>query len=412
MNAAGTSTTGWRVFPPLVWTILVGTLLMRTAFFMVWPFLAIILEREFHLSPSQIGAILSTAFLSSAFVGFYAGAISDRYGRRPVILAGCVGAIGAYALLAVASNVLAYTIGAFMVGFTRSMLEPPSKALIADHIADQRRRDLAFHARYFLINVGGAVGPLVGLAFGLSAQQETFWLTAVAYVAFAVAFRVTLRRTREPTQRRGEPTTSMADAVRVLRADRQFLLLLLAMTLTMSAYAQQESTLIQYVALEGGGRAVRLVTALIVTNALTVVVFQFPLLRALAGVDPYVRTYIGLALYAVSFATYPFLPPASIVAWVVVTVVFSVGEAILFPTLQLQVDRMAPAHMKGSYFGAAGLSAIGFGLGPMAGGFLLQHTGGGVTFFITALGVVAAGWCCRAASRRRAPVPVRETAVG
>lgn len=31
-------------FPPLVWVVLVGTLLTRMAFFMVWPFLAIILR--------------------------------------------------------------------------------------------------------------------------------------------------------------------------------------------------------------------------------------------------------------------------------------------------------------------------------------------------------------------------------
>lgn len=393
---------GWDVFPPVVWTMLLGTLMVRAAFFMVWPFLVIILERQFQLSPSQIGGILGTAFLSSSLVGFYSGNLSDRFGRQPVMLAGCVGAMAAYGLLAVASSVAAYTVAAFLAGLSRAVIEAPSKAVIADFIERQRTRDLAFHARYFLINVGGAVGPLMGFGFGLSAMQAAFWVTAAAYALFAGAVVAAFRWTPERAHIAGRNATSLADAVRILRMDRSFLLLLLAMVLTMFAYAQQESTLIQHVTLEGGGLAVSLITALVVTNAVTVVIFQFPLLRALAGLKPYTRTYIGLTLFAVAFAGYAFLPVDSLLPWVGVTWVLSVGEVILFPTLQLQVDRMAPPHMKGSYFGAAGLSGLGFGFGPFVGGFMLQHAGGPFTFWVTALCSVLAGVCCRIASTRRA----------
>jgi MFS family permease len=388
----------WDIFPPVVWTMLLGTFMVRAAFFMVWPFLAVILQRQFHLSPSEIGAVLGTAFLSSALVGFYSGNLSDRLGRQPVMLVGCAGAAGAYALLAVASSVAAYTIAAFLAGFSRAVIEAPSKAVIADYIDRQRTRDLAFHARYFLINVGGAVGPLIGLAFGLSAMQAAFWVTAVAYVVFGAAVALAFRRAPERAHIAGRNATTMTDAVRILRTDRPFLLLLLAMLFTMFAYAQQESTLIQHVTLEGGGLAVTLVTTLIVTNAVTVVLFQYPLLRALGGLDPYVRTYIGLTLFAAAFAGYAFLSATSLLPWIVVTWVLSVGEVILFPTLQLQVDRMAPPYMKGSYFGAAGLSGLGFGLGPFAGGFMLQHLGGPVTFWLTAFCTLLGGLCCRLAS--------------
>jgi MFS family permease len=256
--------------------------------------------------------VLGTAFLSSAIVGFYSGNLSDRCGRQPVMLAGCLGAVGAYMLLAVADTVAAYTIAAFLAGFSRAVIEAPSKAVIADYIDQQRRRDLAFHARYFLINVGGAVGPLVALAFGLSAIQAAFWVTAAAYAVFAGAVVLAFQRAPEHAHIAGRTATTMVDAVRILRTDRPFLLLLIAMAFTMFAYAQQESTLIQHVTLEGGGLAVGLVTTLVVTNAVTVVLFQYPLLRALGGLDPYVRTYIGLTLFAVAFAGYAFLPAASL----------------------------------------------------------------------------------------------------
>lgn len=391
----------WEVFPPLVWVVLIGTLLTRGAFFMVWPFLAIILEREFDLSASQIGSILGSAFLASALIGLYAGNLSDRFGRQPVMLAGCAGAVAAYVALATGSTVAAYSVGAFLAGLSRSILEAPGKAIIADCIDNQSRRDVAFHVRYFLINVGAAIGPLLGLAFGLSARQPTFWITAGAYACFALVVIVAFQYAPEAPHEAGRNAVTMRGAVAILRADRQFLLMLAAMTLSMFAYAQQESTLIQHISVEGGDLAVTLVTALLVTNAVTIVLFQFPLLRVLAGYDPYVRSYIGITLFIAAFAAYAMLPVAALLPWIATTWVLSVGEAILFPTLQLQVDRMAPPDMKGSYFGAAGLSALGFGVGPFIGGFLLEHVGGTATFWLTAASAALCGVFYWLASRQR-----------
>src|SRR5690606_23239794 len=39
-------------FPPLVWIVILGTFMVRTSFFMVWPFLSILLYREYGLSAS------------------------------------------------------------------------------------------------------------------------------------------------------------------------------------------------------------------------------------------------------------------------------------------------------------------------------------------------------------------------
>ncbi|MEO7192661.1 MAG: MFS transporter [Vicinamibacterales bacterium] len=405
-----TEAAGWRVgrvsFPPLVWIVLGGTLLTRTAFFMVWPFMAVILARDFSLRPSRIGSILGSAFIASALLGFYSGNLSDRFGRRPVMMAGCAGAVMAYATLALAHTVAAYGAGALLAGVSMTILELPGKAVIADYIDDPRKRELAFHARYFLINVGAAIGPLAGILFGLSARQTTFWMTVAAYGLFAVVIMVAFRWTPEHAHRHDRRHVSLRAVVALLRVDHQFLLLLLAMLLVMTAYAQQGTTLIQYIAVKGGSLAVRLVTALLMTNAITIVLFQFPLLHALRAYELNVRTFIGLALFAVAFVWYALIPVNGLVTWIAATWVLSVGEAILFPTLQLQVDRLAPDGLKGSYFGAAGLAGLGFGLGPLAGGFLLEFIGGPATFVVMAATVGVAALCCGFASRHATAVSV------
>lgn len=372
-------------FPPLVWVLLAGTLLTRTAFFMVWPFVAIILQRRFQLAPSEIGVILGSAALSSSVTGFYLGNLSDRFGRRNLMLAGCAGSIVAFLLLATADTVALYTSGAILVGICRAAIESPASALMSESMPDQPLRELAFHGRYFLSNIGASLGPLMGFAFGLATQQTTFFLTAIAYTIFAAALARGFHRVPEVMRPNAREEARFSRALQTLNDDHRFLMVILATFLTYVAYAQIESTLVQYLNLNGREKGIALATAVIATNGITIILFQFPLLRLLRRYDLGIRIQAGMALFVVGFLAYSFLPIGSYAGWIAATWVLSMGEAILFPTLNLQADRMAPDHLKGSYFGAIALGNLGFAAGPLLGGAMLQYLGGPTTFVLTAV---------------------------
>jgi len=372
-------------FPPLVWVLLAGTLLTRTAFFIVWPFVAIILQRRFQLAPSEIGVILGSAALSSSVTGFYLGNLSDRFGRRNLMIAGCIGSIAAFLLLATADTVALYTLGAILVGICRSAIESPGSALMSESIPDQSLRELAVHGRYFLANIGASLGPLMGFVFGLATQQTTFFQSAIAYTLYAAALARGFHRVPEAMRSDAKETARFSRALRALNDDHLFLMIILATFLTYVAYAQVESTLVQYLNLNGREKGIALATAVIATNGVTIILFQFPLLRLLRRYDLGIRIQAGMALFVVGFLAYSLLPIGSYAGWIAATLVLSLGEAILFPTLNLQADRMAPDHLKGSYFGAIALSNLGFAAGPMLGGAMLQYLGGPVTFVLTAL---------------------------
>jgi len=389
--------------PPLVQILLAGTLLTRTAFFMVWPFLAVILLRDFHLSPSQIGSILAGASAAGNLMGFYFGNLSDRFGRRNIMIAGCLGSVAAFVVLAAAHSVLLYSLGAILVGFCRSAIETPGSALISETIEDQAARELAFHARYFLANVGGAIGPLMGFMLGLVAQRTTFFLTALTYLVFAGALVMGFRQTAETVSPHAKEEARLSKVISTLRRDHRFLMLIIASFLAYAAYAQVESTLVQYLNLTGSKEGVGLVTALIATNGLTIIVFQFPLLRLLRSYDLYVRIYAGLALFIAGFVSYVFLPTDSYPGWIFGTWILSMGEAILFPTLNLQADRMASGRLRGSYFGALTLSNLGFSAGPLVGGVMLQAVGGPKTFVLTVLVIILGGLSYWHSSRMAVP---------
>src|SRR5690606_7485557 len=108
----------------------------------------------------------------------------------------------------------------------------------------------------------------------------------------------------------------------------------------------------------------------------TIVVFQFPLLKLTAGISPFLRAMIGVALFAAGFLGFSLTPVEPPFPLLVAMFIMSLGEAILFPTMNIIIDRLAVPEMKGSYFGAFSFSVFGFALAPLVGGGLLYWFGG------------------------------------
>ena len=372
-----------RQFPFVVWVVILGTFLTRFTFFMVWPFLAVILHQKFGLNEAQVGLILGAGALSGTTLGLWIGNLSDQFGRQKVILTGCVLNILAFLTMAVADQVSMYVLGVILVGVSRSLLELPGKALISDVIDNIPIREMAFHLRYYLLNLGAAVGPAAGLAFGLTGQQETFFLTAVGYGIYTVgligAF-VLMKRVGSHSQPQGD--NSLATTLKLLAQDTAFQLLVVANILVMLCYSQVDAPLIQYLDGLAGEKTVSLYTWLIMTNSITILLLQFPMLKLVGRYHLDTRINIGVLLFGLAFVGFALIPNANPVLWIAGMVVLSVGEVILFPTLNLKIDRLAPAHLKGSYFGAASLFGFGWALGPIVGGALL-HFFNGLALWLT-----------------------------
>ncbi|MDF5980266.1 MFS transporter [Pseudomonas aeruginosa] len=176
----------FRALPTEIHVMLVGTLLTRGAYFMVWPFLALLLWREFRLSASAIGLLLALATVCGALSGIYTGWLSDRFGRKRLIFFGTSLSGLSFVLLGFSGQPLSYGLAISGVSIGCALLESSCKALIGDRVEDRRSRELALYCRYFLINLGAALGPLIGLTLGVAAQAGTFLVTALVYFCYGL----------------------------------------------------------------------------------------------------------------------------------------------------------------------------------------------------------------------------------
>ncbi|MDF1760373.1 MAG: MFS transporter [Coxiellaceae bacterium] len=370
----------WRDFPLAVWEILLATMVLNGAYWMTWPFLIMMLHQNQGLETSTIGLILSTVTIISSLLGIYASHLSDRFGRRQLSLVGTVIGIAAFTLLAFAHQTFSYIAAVILVGIARALIDPMSKALMGDFLPSKKLRAVALHWRYFAVNAGAAIGPLVGLHFGLLAQQPTFLIAASAYMMYAfILLSINMPKKNTSLQQQNNQQ-SFLQTWRILSKDYSFLLMILANLFFWIIIVQFESSIPQYFAILHMPSLVHLLSVMITASTLTIVTCQFLMMKLTQNWTLAQRLYFGLIILAGSQLMYAFVPIHHPGLWISAAITYSIAEVILAPNINVAIDRMAPDHMRGSYYGVTYLYRIG--CGAYIGGLLL-HYSGHRTLFIT-----------------------------
>ena len=397
------SVTRFKAFPPLMWILLFGSFITRGSYYMVWPFLAVILYEKFALSATHVGLILSSAAVISVLVSFVGSALSDRIGRHQLMYASGILYIVSFSLLAQVNSIAGYALVITLCSIATALWRPLTSALIGDIIDDKATRELAMQSLYFIVNAGCAVGPMLGLWLGLTGEQSSFYITAAAFAFLLVLLwwgfhqhskydEKSLKANQEVSieaqpQREGKVKAKNAGSeqiMKVLAADKLLQCLIFANILCMFIYAQMDSSLIQYLTRAEVPNLLELISAMIFTNALVIISTQFLLLKLMASLSLVNRIQVGLVLLMCSQIWLAVNPLTLFWGWIGAIVVMSLAETILFPTMNVHIDRLAPDHLRGAYFGAASFYEFGYAIAPLGGGIILDQLGGSWLFFIAA----------------------------
>lgn len=358
-------------FHPVAWGVIIGTFLSRTGFFMTIPFLGIYLGKVKGIDPATIGAILAVSMLAGTMSSFFGGALSDRFGRYPVMIV----SMGVWSLVfagfALADATWLFFMLSALNGLCRSVFEPTARALLADVTPAERRSDV-FNARYFAINIGGAIGPLVGLQLGVggAASFLPFMVSCAIFVVYAVVlvfFMIAF------TQSLPEKTASvsMKEKVQIVFTDKVFLYFLLGNVFVAGAYAHLDTTLSQFI----GHDRVEVYSFLFVVNTLSVLVFQYPLAKLMKRYSSLTSLKAGCFLFGIGLFGFGVFDNMLMLS--LSMVLFTIGEILCFVIGDVLIGEIAPEHLRGAYYGASGFAFIGQSASAWLGGILLSTLGFG-----------------------------------
>ncbi|MFC5404469.1 MDR family MFS transporter [Cohnella soli] len=373
-----------RTYHPIVHSLLVGTILARLASSMSLPFLAIYLAKHTELSAVMIGVIIGAGPLAGTVGGFVGGAMSDLFGRRKILLGALFGWAVVFFGFALSDSAVLFFLFSMLNGLCRSFYEPVSQALMAD-LSPKEIRFKVFSLRYLAINVGVAVGPLLGALFAALDSTLPFLITAVIYLVYAVALYVLLNRFGirriEGEQKAGQ---TFRTVLNVVRSDLVLRYFLLGSIITAISYSQMTVTLSQYVG-EKFADGVTLFAVMMSVNAVTVVALQLSFTKWADKHKPITVLTVGVIFYVIGNIGFAF--SVGWITFIASMIVFTFGEMLTFPAGNILTDRIAPEGMRGAYYGAQSFSNLGHFLGPWVGGLLLSRYNG--TLLFLAMAVVA-----------------------
>ncbi len=333
------------------------------------PFLALYLHQDRGVSMTVVGSILLAGGLCAAVSQAAGGELSDRFGRRPILLVASLAGAFLYAGLAVLIGISAPVWAITLVYIAgRSMLtvtHPVSTAMVADFVPRERLTE-AYGILRIGANVGWAAGPAIGGY--LIASIPYAWLFAIPAATCVIIFAVVSVSIRKSAS--GTEGTQGFRGILPWVSSPPFLIFTLLTLLLFVVMGQMGSTLSIFT-VDRIGFSPAQYGWLLTLNGLIVIFFQYPVTRLLGGVAKARAILLGCLLYGIGYLSFGWITGFG---WALgAMAMVTAGEIIHTPITLSVVAELAPQGLRGRYMGFFGLSeTVGFAVAPLLGGILLD----------------------------------------
>jgi len=346
------------------------------------PFTIIYLHEVRGFELGLAGTLMGVVAVIGMLVTAPAGALIDKYGARPVILAGLASAVAGDVVIAFATRPLITGLGLALFGVQLGVSWPAVNSLVATIVTGDLRQQY-YGVSFALLNLGIGLGGVLG---GLVVDVDHPWTFTAAFLLNAASFLapvvVLLGPLRHLHGRADQPASSEPAApssyVAILSRPEVLVLTAIGVLLAMLGYGQIESGFPAF------GRQVSEVSTHVigfafVVNTAVIVLLQFTVLGRVAGRRRTRVLIVMSGVWALSWALLGLtgLVPGGVTAAAGVLLfqgVFGVGETLMQSTFPALTNDLAPDHLRGRYNAVNSASfQAGTILGPVLAGFLLQH---------------------------------------
>ena len=356
-------------FEPGVWVVTIIQFFTVIGFSICLPFLSLYLYQDRGLSMTVVGMMLLAAGLCSAVSQALGGALSDRFGRRPILLMATSVSIFLYSGLAVLIGisapvwaiVVAYIAGRSVLTITR----PVISAMVADFTSKERLTE-AYGILRIGANIGWAAGPAIG---GYLATFMPYgWLFGIAPLTCGITFLIAFFFVRESSHTVGKRISFRS---MIPTADDRAFLVFVGLSLLLFIVMGQMISTLSIFTVDRVGFSIAQYGLLLTLNGLIVIFFQYPVTLALKRVAKFRALVLGSLLYAVGYLSLGWITQFE---WALVAMaIITAGEIIHSPVTLSVIGELSPQDQRGRYMGLFGLGqTVGIAIGPLLGGILLD----------------------------------------
>jgi DHA1 family tetracycline resistance protein-like MFS transporter len=353
--------------------IFLTTFVNLVGFGIIIPLLPFYAEK-FGASPITIGLLFASFSFSQLFAAPVLGELSDRFGRRPILIFSLFGTVVSFAMLAVAQSLPMLFAARIVDGLSGGNITT-ARAYIAD-ISTEENRAKSFGILGAAFGLGFIVGPGLGAVLSHISITAPIWAAAgITLVAIALAWfwlPETVHRGRASS---GSPWK----ALRELGGRSSLRVLFTVDFVYWTAFAVYQTTFALFGARRFGFDAAQTGYLLSAFGFLGVMVQGLlvgPVVKRF-GAKPTLAA--GLVFAAVGWGGSALTH--SLPVFVLMLVPGAIGIGLCNATLSALISTAAGPHEQGRVQGAAGaLESLGRTIGPVWGNGALQVFGEGKAY--------------------------------
>ena len=346
--------------------IFITVLLDILAFGMIIPVLP-------HLIASFLGGNLAdAAIVHGVFASVFMvmqfifspvqGALSDRFGRRPVILLSNLGLGLDFILMAVAHTLPLLFIGRVLSGITSASFST-ANAYIAD-VTPPEKRGAAFGKLGMAFGIGFVIAPAIGGLLGDVSPRLPFWIAAglslgnFCYGYFVLPESLPAEKRTSFSWRRANPVASL----RMLGRHPELFALAGVIFLMQLAHIVYPSTFVLYADYRFGWGPKMVGYTLAGVGILSAIVQGGLIGRIIGAIGERRTLLLGLACGAIGFTLYGFAPSGP---WFWAAMPIAAFWGVSMPAAQALMTRQVDSHEQGRLQGAVvSLASVAGILGP------------------------------------------------
>ncbi len=339
--------------------------------------------QTFGASPLVIGLLFASFSLSQLVAAPVLGDVSDRWGRRPVLVFSLLGTVVSFVMLALAHS-LALLFAARIVDGLSGGNITTARAYIAD-ITTEENRAKAFGVLGAAFGLGFIVGPGLGAAFSHISYTAPIWAAAaITVVATALAYFWLPETVHRAHAGGRSPWRALADLT-----GRSHLRTLFTIDFVYwSAFAVYQTTFALFGARRFGFDAAHTGYLLSVFGFLGVLVQGGLVGPIVASVGERNTLAAGLLFAAIGWGGSALTHTLAV--FVAMLVPGAIGIGLTNATLSSLISKAASRAEQGRVQGAAGaLESLGRTIGPVWGNGTLQKFGEGAAYGSAALSLLA-----------------------
>jgi MFS family permease len=382
MSPPSSTTREFLGLPRSYWLLWTGMLVNRLGG-AVFPFLSIYLTRNRGLPVDLAGLVVGLHAAGGMPSGPVGGTLSDRFGRRPVMVVGTVLAAATMLALGLARSTTAIVALAPALGFCTGLAAPALHAAIAD-VVPPAGRTRAYGMMYWAINLGFSGAAVLAGALAERSFALLFVIDAATTLVFGAIVLAGVRETRPDL---GAAAGRRGLGLLAPLGDRAFRAFAAIQLLVLLVFMQGVVTIQLDMRAHGLGTAE--IGRLLALNGIIIILLQPLLLRVIARFAHVAVLATGAALTGIGVGATGLAGGTA--GYALSIAIWTLGEIAFAGVTPALIADLAPPERRGTYQGAHQLVwGVAGAIGPALGTVVMGQLGAGRLWLACLLGGLVA----------------------